>query len=77
MTAIRLIVLSPNAKNATDWPSGENTGLKTFGRLSVPVIGLASSSESDRRYNRLFATYTIRAPSGEMATVLRLGLVNV
>src|SRR5262245_4054522 len=76
VTAIRLIVLSPDVKNATDWPLGENTGLMTFGS-SVPVIGLASTSDSERRYNRLFATYTMRAPSGEMATVFRPALVNV
>ena len=35
--------------------------------LSVPGIGFTSKSETDRRYSRKFAEYTISVPSGEIA----------
>ena len=59
-----------------DRPSGENAGLVTPLRLSVPGIGLASSSDIERRYKRLFATYTTCVPSGEIATARRPRLVS-
>ena len=57
---------SPYEKNPTHCPSGEKNGLAAS-RL-VPGIGFASTSPIDRRYSWRLAAYTIRAPSGEMAT---------
>src|SRR5262245_34086398 len=54
------------AQNAIDVPSGEKTGLVTRS-LSVPAIGLASSSDMDLRYNRRPLAYTSCVPSGETA----------
>ena len=68
LMATFLMVLSTDAKNASDCPSGENTGSVTFDSASVPGMGLASKSLIDRRYRRFPATNAIRAPSGETAT---------
>src|SRR5262249_18191050 len=62
----------PPYQNITDWPSGENTG---FIAGSAPVKALGSISDIDRRYSRPSAAYTIRKPSGDMATACR-GSVN-
>ena len=69
LTAIRL--RAEPAQNASDCPSGENTGLIA---VSVPGIALDSKSDMDRRYSRPSAPYTMRVPSGDMATAPRLAL---
>src|SRR4051812_1369041 len=63
-------------KKAMEVPSGENTGDDTPVRLSVPGMALACISPIRRRYRREFATYAIRAPSGEIAKRCCPVLVN-
>src|SRR5262245_55973286 len=48
-------------------PSGEKVGHVAAIVSSVPAMGFPSGSEMERRYNRLFASYTICLPSREIA----------
>jgi hypothetical protein len=59
-------VLSVNDRKTIDYPSGEKAGCSA--PESVPGIGRGSGSAIERPNSCRLATYTIRVPSGEMAT---------
>src|SRR5688572_22807651 len=61
----------PPCQKPTDCPSGEKKG------LPPAVIAVDASRSRARMYNRAFAVYAIRAPSGDTATMPRVASAAV